>query len=686
MVPKWTDWECPSDVGTTSPYVAWHNLKIQIRGDDETAFIETPLNKGAALQQATPVGETFTEVFQNEGAPMRTPAKNTAFWGNLSAMGPTADWAPQGTAPKVGADTVILGVIDRGAPLHHRRLNAGGTDANSRILAAWQQDADLKEDDCGSLVQPFLPCGREYYKCEIDDAITTARQNGAIDEHLFNTKLGLVKMEGPNAPRSLARRQSHGAAVLDVAAGGDLPDNVYVIVVNMPDRATIGASGTFLNYYASLAMWRIARIAEWIWDANVADWDGKHGHRTCFPVNVNLSFGKNAGPIAGQSFLQRSIRAIRSLPRWRNVPFEVALPVGNDNLEQGFAEIALGSGDPGKVGWRVPPADQTDNVLEIWTEPVRNGAQLAIEVAPPGAGASLVGSKPLTSDPAITSWRRLQVGDAPGPNNENVRGAMYARAFPVPSDPSLVRLQITVFLLPTLDNTSPDKITPPGLWEVSLGPFSEHALDVTLAVQTDQSTGPDGGTGLRSRLVHPGYDRHLPNGRRRDSYAYPFATPPVDQDNGGVVLRHGSMNASSSMEEIVAISAHRKMDGRPADYAATGFRNRSDVRRPAASLPSETGAAHYGVIAAGAAGGSAIPISGTSFACAMASRRIIVHMADLLKRDMAGGHLAGFTARDWLQIAAAREDPSPAPQLPQAKVGAGRMSFAVGDEARWRRL
>ncbi|WP_422370156.1 hypothetical protein [Hoeflea sp.] len=694
----WTEWCCGRDILPNSPYVAWWQKRPGVRSD--AVILNRGNAKGLAVSQKTvertrsnPPTDALYSEFGGFTAPIRQVANNSDFWDDIGA--PPSDrqvpprlenWWPtisEEDVPHLPPDAVIVGIVDRGVPLHHRLLRDG---KETRILAAWQQDAAW-----GEKCQPFLPMGRELYKHEIDQAIKEHIDGDVEDEDGLNASLGLVEMASAIAPRDLARRQSHGAAVLDVAAGcgdgSDGADKIYVIVVNLPDRQTIGLSGAFLDYFTSLAIYRIAALADWLWRVNSCRWKPRDDKgRKGFPLVVNLSFGKNAGPQNGDDFFHATIGNLRK-SRPVGSPLHLVIPVGNDNLAEGSGIVDLPPGPQSKyVGWWLPPEDQSQNFIEIWTDPIHECdlESFKLEIALPDPGA---GFRDLT--PMIDHVRYLieecSVCNGPckrGPqcedpcNPSDPFAALYLRRFPEKGLPGYYRLQYTLCTLPTLDQDQPDAVVPSGPWEIRLTNETRNRVTVRLTVQTDQSILPNGAEALRSWLFDPTYSRYDEVGRLVDSYDYPFKSSPAHTDKADTVLRHGTMNSTAAAPGTLVAAGHRASDGRPASYSSTGPFRAETWQVPDASFPIDAGSAHSGLLASGSRDGSVIPISGTSFAAAAATRLLSRKIAELTASCASGAEISGFDPDTWIRVIAEDQDGGDLTSLPRAKVGWGRVGWA----------
>ncbi|MFC6589416.1 hypothetical protein ACFQDZ_21130 [Sulfitobacter pacificus] len=275
-------------------------------------------------------------------------------------------------------ETVIVGVIDLGIGLGHRRTMM--SDTNTRILAAWQQSADRTEieEASGDDAQRYLPFGRELYAPKIDELICGHKdKDGNFDEESFNRACATEDYRALFGQRELGTRSSHGMHTLDLAAGLDLDNKepallgaVRLMVTNFPDRALVGHSAAFLEYFAVFAIWRMIRLADAIWDRNnpkaCKDPDRVKGYR----MVINLSFGKQASARDGTDLIALAMEKINDF-RSDRPEVVLSIPAGNENLEQGNSKFLLSGGAEETIDWRIPPDDQSANFVEVWAEPVR---------------------------------------------------------------------------------------------------------------------------------------------------------------------------------------------------------------------------------------------------------------------------------------------------------------------------
>ena len=692
---QWSKWR---SLGTASPYLDWWDATkrepFATDNADETASGRLVLQAArSTIEPKQSVLADSPERFRplDDQVPIPDFAKNKDFEKHIEQTGdwlPAYDDLPGGTDadgnPILADDTIIVGVIDTGIPLGHNRFR--NRDGTTRILAAWQQLAAWSEPD--GLSQAYLPFGREVYQDDIDSMLAECstsdgsdsrnhgnRQNltGSLDEDRFNVVTGVLDMKHALGHREAAGRYSHGAHVLDAAAGADpeqaseFARRVKIIAVNIPSSNIFGESGTFLDQFMIYAVQRITDLSDAIWHKNHPEplRNEDQNRRRGYKVVINISFGKQAGARAasfpwhwpyplqkprdgslvdtwGKTAQNSAINpfpdALRRFRKYREnnnlAPVYFVMPVGNDNLLRCNAFLEPDPDETKQLNWRVLPEDQSSNYVEIWATPkpstigYPNGLDaipLEIAVLPPGSDEasfiSCVGQK------NVTYVRKL--GDY---------AAMYFQALPSGKGRSRT-FRYVVCVAPTQLQTGEGATAPAGMWRIRVRNTGDETIQCVLSVQTDQKILPARSIYKRSYFDDIAYQVYDDDGLLVESYSYP-AEEPVNLDLAAKtpVRRHGTMNASAAHNYVSRVGGYRVSDGKPAPYSATGrgrtsgeddgtqlgsidWEGRSGA--PTASFPTDDGPAHFGVLSAGASNGSVVAMRGTSFASAQATRRVV---------------------------------------------------------------
>ncbi|NKB27965.1 MAG: hypothetical protein GKR99_10570 [Rhodobacteraceae bacterium] len=580
----------------------------------------------------------------------------------LAAHGPLPDALKPGASPDpafdLPANSAIVGVIDVGIPLGHRRTQM--TPAKTRILAAWQQGAERSDLNPSQAVpagaQMYLPFGRELLATDINALLSTHSASGTLDEEAFNRAYFTEDFRNLHGHRELGGRAAHGAHVLDLAAGFDTTEHaraeaLRIIAVNLPARRLIGHSARFLEFFAVLGMIRIVQLADAVWHHNNA---GAATGSKGYPVIVNLSFGMQASGRDGSDLIAQSlsrINAFRAANGYR--PVQLSIPAGNENLEMGNARITVQPGAEINLDWRVLPEDQSANFIEVWSDrPVPEAAQMPFDLAL----VSPDGETPLGTGAADGQVASLQ----------DANGAPVARVYCDVIGAGDGRMRYVIATRAT-QHFEDAPAAPAGLWRLGLTNRTDVPLALVTNIQTDQTEQPISAINQRSYFDHPDYRRFDDTGRAIDSYAYPVDTG--SQDGSNLVRRHGTINAIGQSDQTAISAGHQTTDGRPGPTSSTGIDGQS---RPSASMPMRRGAAHHGVVAAGARDGSAVALEGTSFATAQLSKQMAL-MAIGPAGPIAPGLISAVEA-----LAASAEAAASHPGTIRAvKSGMGRMERPV---------
>lgn len=544
---------------------------------------------------------------------------------------PKGNWIPDVSGfPEMNDDDVIVGVIDSGIPLGHSRLR--DVNGNSRVLAAWQMNASSSE-------QERVPLGQELTNNRINKLLlehSNGNMDNRLDEEAFNVEAGLVDFYRRFGHRELAARTSHGAAVLDIAAGYDahaddagkrlnktFAQKTKIIAVNLPNHAAIGFSGEFLDMYILLGVKRILDIAR-------AMWVRTHGENKVggYPVVINISYGRQAGEKRrGQDRFLRAFTKIVEL--YRNTPEEkaahcdVVMPVGNDNLERVHSEFVVAAKQKREIALRIQPADQSSSYVEVWTysKSKEQLAQIDFAVEPPG----------------VERRRDFKIHEPnPDDSEEKFQRSLgdFARIYTI-TKPELDKSSklddryVAGFLICIAPTDSPDgrtDLAPAGAWRIVIQNNSDSDFEAMLMVQTEQSTLVSSEINRRAYFDDDDYQRHdETTGALLDNFRLDKVTDDltsIDLDQG--LVRRGSINSTAASNVTASIAGFRLSDGMPAPYSSSGIaRKVADGRgAPSIALPTDHGPAHLGVITSGASDGSVAIVQGTSFASALAARLI----------------------------------------------------------------
>ena len=300
---------------------------------------------------------------------------------------------------------VLIGVIDDGLPyLHERFRSRSGT----RIVGFWDQDSDQA-------------AGTYLHQSDINKLIArlTAPPPARASEARLYEEQRYARMR---------LTETHGAAVLDLAAGGTHHD---IACVQLPLNTYADSSGGSLAAQALDACHFVRSLA----DASQ-------------PVVINLSYGGQAGPHDGSGMLEAALDELLTInPR----DLAVVLAAGNSYDADCHARLQLPSRGTLTLHWRVPSSDATESFMELWGADAALGHPgFDVVVKPPGGQAS----------PAIGPGAlRVAASKSGNPWCAIVNAALAPKA----------RARALVALAPTvrMDAATRDP-APPGDWEVSI--------------------------------------------------------------------------------------------------------------------------------------------------------------------------------------------------------------------------
>ncbi len=636
-----SDWNtAPSDV---SPYVHWFFEQDHTGAGANFTRFELP-----ASAKSSQSNKIARQLYGGGAAvPLLAGSSNRDFeWGSMLPAASQLKKMAAGLMP----GSVFTGIIDTGIAIANARfLRKDGT---PRILASWQQTAGFKAAKGNG-----LPFGDVTYVNDIEDAIARNTFDGWCDEDSLNRDLEVSQFDLPFGQRDVELRAAHGTHVADLAAGFEREQDVDLrpmLCVNLPDRMGHGSAGNFLEFYAVFGIDWMVEITDALWKIAVKRWEAEgieyDASDKGFPLVINLSYGKQAGPKDGtMPFSVACDEIVQSRIKAKKAPVYIVLPAGNDNLERCHAHCILGNPevDPEahaeqSIGWRIMPDDKTSNFVEIWSAPLPGDPALGADVEP------VID----ITDPSGTSYRVK--GDKPaGLLKISPTCWLYYYRLPVEGSATPhIRMRYVLCARPSL-SVDGQSTSQAGLWRIDLkyaGPTAEFSLHI----QSDQALREDSRTGLRSYFDHPAYhtyvgeddalragvpsgDLHIPQGKIADSFHYPDGTHLESWIHRGPVQRKGSLNALAGGATPLVIGGYRLSDGAPVDYSSTAHRplrniddaSIDDGRHQITSLfPTDDGVAHQGLRASGPRSGSIAVMQGTSMGSARAARYLVDALLD----------------------------------------------------------
>jgi hypothetical protein len=547
------------------------------------------------------------------------------FWSEANADesvlvgSPPTDW-PDGT--------VIVAVIDDGIAFAHERLRLDND--VSRVEYFWNMKRPLRPALTSLAIPDPGALPGELTRDDIERYMASSRPGGVVDEDLAYLKSGLIAHSDP-LHKSAAWRRSHGAHVLDLAAGADPSENVCnrpIIAVQLPSPIV---AHTVDDYLLDAHLW-LAIVY-------VLDRAGRlAGKEKTLPLVINTSFGYIAGPHDGSGVLE--VHMDNDVPSTTRI----ALPAGNAHLSRCHAAISFTDNNPVAFDWIVQPNDRTHSVVQVWLPgPTSPQSRMMMTVTPPGGPPATV---------TETAGSRVIVFDGAG----RAVGHMQFDTF---AGRSLFRLDIR----PT-DRPQPSTraVAPAGRWRLRFDGVPGQLLGgVAHAwVQRDDSLYGYPQAGRQSYFDDSNYRAFDENGWE----ICDDEDPPQPQTPSSV-RRKSLLNAIATGRHVITAGGYLEWSGGIARYSAGGpstppLAGAPLPAKPDLLLPSEGSKAHVGILAAGSRSGARVAMSGTSVASPQLARWVADRMGTGQPTDRA----------TMAQAALLEESPN-APLLP-ADRGAGR--------------
>jgi hypothetical protein len=484
----------------------------------------------------------------------------------------------------------IIAVIDDGLPFAHANLR--DRDGRTRVEYCWLQSANTAL----AAADRTIPYGREYTRGDIDALITAHGRN----EDALYAAAGAIE-SGPYPGSALNRFASHGAHVLDVAAGhrhgaamgGSDLDDIGVIAVQLPTAVTLDTTGYGKDAFVLGALHYIFERADRI--------AAQTGAAAPLPVMINFSYGFTGGPHNGQDRLERAIRAMVAL-REARAPTFLVMPAGNSFMAALYGEIRKGMAQRGSyaIPWRIQPTDRTANYLEIWLPQAASPAGVSLKMTDP--------SGRLRAEISGAGGGPVFVEDGPGRIIGQISLEQYASA----QEPQLWRFVIALAPTDPENQALPACIS--GKWRITLSGLGA-VLDLgPVACRIQRDNDPFGHTrGARqSYFDDPADERFLTSGDR----------PEGENPSGAFVRRSGTLNGLATHDRVTVVAGLDASSQRPSWYSSCGAGAQGEWSPGQVHLAAiaDGSRASPGIRAAATRSGATVRIDGTSVASPQIAR------------------------------------------------------------------
>ena len=496
---------------------------------------------------------------------------------------------------------VVIGIIDDGIAFGHERF--WKDDAKTRIEAVWLQDREFND---GVGLQ-----GREFTQTQIDNALASATHGGIVDEDSFYRDLGAVNFH-KDTLKSVAKRVSHGAHIMDAACGLDHRDpnekalaaDRPIVAVQLPTDTTADTSGQSLEPYLDAAIQYIRYQAHLI---------ARQRGSGPIPIVINFSYGHHMGAHDGSSISERAIeRHIEDRMTTDGVPLRVVVPSGNSHLSRTHAAVEFDDTTPKDRHWRIQPDGKTWSSMEVWPPAGSSStSRLSIVVSAPGGQST---------GPVSEGGARQTLPPSPVPSGTEFCSVEHRIDASSGRSVFLIRVGPTERLWPQekTDPADPDLPTAPsGVWKVTMQATADYPFGKVVHAWI-QREGPPLGFPIRGRQSYFDQDCY----QRYDDYGRPIE---ID-DPACEILREGTISGLATTDgEMIVIGSYLRKEDRPSPYSAGGPTNGARVG-PDAMAVSDDSVVHGGRLAAGTRSGSTGALDGTSVAAPQVTRWITEHV------------------------------------------------------------
>jgi hypothetical protein len=512
---------------------------------------------------------------------------------------------------------VLIGVIDDGCPFAAAQfLSSTGATAKTRVRAIWDQnqprdpvhitDHNGQQHAFGQVLNDFN-YGLEFWRRTYISTSGSSQLglNDWIRLHL--TEDGGIDEDGCYAEagfKTLKRRASHGAHIMDVLAGrlppssrvGAPPDyrdppsftpsndtacTSDLVFVQFPEEGIRDATGVWLKSYVVDAINYILSFA--------------HPQRTK-RVIVNLSYGPTTGPHDGSAELERALHEVVQIYNGNGLPhLHIFLAAGNAFLSEGHITYRNEASTPGQVNWtwRIPPDNSVLCFAEVWMKT-----------------SELLSTTNVTiTSPAGISFSATAGPTAPTPG-------MPIPPFTGVSKP-LQWGNDTMWLLAVEPTMARHNLAPEhGDWTIRIDDLKHGARLHAYVARSDPNMGVHTGA-RRSYFVDAGWESRFGAAAGCTYVDGKFAKA------GSLIHRHGTLNgiATDNIPSIHIAGGYMLANGRKAPYASAGP-SRAARHGPDYALFCDHTYALQGVRSGGNRSGVAFRLIGTSAAAPQLARLV----------------------------------------------------------------
>lgn len=538
-----------------------------------TAFF-TPAYCKAALSTPPALG-TMIERFE-----LQLPVVPHRPWPLTPAFTGTSGVRPLTT------DQPLIGVIDFGCAFAHWQFR-DSTGAGTRLLNLWDQDPDSPLRD--GLSPEAFGYGREAGRPSLNRMMQASTSGGSLDEEACYRLSGLLEAAGPF---------THGTSVLGLLAG---PLTLGARVSGDPERAPSWRPAQDPASRADIVFVQLPRDCNQ--DSSSAALarhvlDGLRYILSCASpltprIVVNLSTGSSRHTHDGSAIIELAMQELLAEDKRLHIVFAAA----NSYADMRHAELGPMAANARQVlTLNLRPGGDTPSYVVVRFEP---GSSFALRLTPPGeqpdpGGFVAVGQAKGLKD-GLQHW---------------VAGVVVPQPLPGTAGSALVALA----------PTQGERHVRSGRWQLEVKALQNIPSPLQFHITLNQ--------------VNPGA---LPRSQQMrfldvDERFHPQRYLRFDTDDaktpGTPIKRLGTLNSYATRLEdqrLWVVGSYRLRDGAPSGYSSAGPAAGAAPKRsgPDVSACADESAALHGIRAAGSRSGTAVRVSGTSFAAPQVARALL---------------------------------------------------------------
>jgi hypothetical protein len=514
--------------------------------------------------------------------------------------------------------TLLVGVLDDGCPFAAAQFLRTG--ASTRMRGIWDQNQgklpieikDLKNREClfGQKLSDFN-YGLEFRRDSGVAASPPLQRQVGLNEwiQLHSAATGSIDEDGCYADagfKSLLRRRSHGAHVLDVLVGRvptssripptsaskrsdppswkpgtDSASMADVVFVQFPEDCIRDATGVWLKAYVLDGIRYILSFADPSKIENVI---------------INVSYGPTTGPHDGTADLEKALTELVAEfdGITRKPKLEIVLAAGNSYLSEGHLVFNRHKSWPSHVEWtwRLPPDNPVLCFAEVWINNV-NPSTVTVTLTSPSGAASTSGLGPIPPPSGI-----------PLPAHTGV----YA---------PVVKGSHTMWLLAVEPTRA---LAEHGDWKINVSGIPQNAEIHAYVARSDPNMGVRTGAKL-SYFVDPEWEI------TRSAEASCRYNDGEFNKTGSLIHRGGTLNGiATALDPSVHVAGGFIIaNGRKSSYSSAGPARSGPIPQrlgPDNALPCDESYALRGIRAGGNRSGEVFRLVGTSAAAPQLARHI----------------------------------------------------------------